>query len=148
MKLLLEKWNTYLQEAEDMKRVSKAVMVGDIPEYNQGKILILRRAASSINDESPWEWDLPGGHAKEDESDKQALSREVKEETGFEPSTVPGWFLLDKSTRFFLLRDWTGKLSLSDEHGDYEWIYPDEAKNYNLGKVYLSAIDAVFNKEA
>ena len=147
MRLLIEKWNNYLREDEDMNRVSKAILVGDVEEFNDGKILILRRAANLINDESPWEWDLPGGHVHEGEADRDALARELNEETGFNPLHIPDWFLLSGYTRFFIIQDWEGYFQLSDEHEDYEWIYPSEATNYNLGKMYTNAITQAFRKE-
>jgi len=146
MRLLMEMWNNYLQEAEDMKRVSKAIMIGDVEGFNDGKILILKRAQSHITEVSPFEWDLPGGHTHEGENEKEGLIRELEEETGFIPLHVPSWFLLTGHTRFFVIQDWEGNFKLSDEHQDYEWIIPEEATNYNLGKMYLSAIEQAFKE--
>jgi 8-oxo-dGTP pyrophosphatase MutT (NUDIX family) len=135
MKLLMERWNNYLQEEEDMERVSKAVIFdGD------GKILILKRAPKLITKDVPWGWDLPGGHIEKGEKDIQAMAREVKEETGLAIIRAPDWYMLEKETRFFLIEEWSGKVSLSEEHAEYEWIDPKEAKNYDLGKKYLGAI--------
>tara|TARA_Y100001938_G_C7991932_1_gene379964 strand:- start:353 stop:811 length:459 start_codon:yes stop_codon:yes gene_type:complete len=144
MRRLMERWNNYLREDEDMDRVSKAILVGDVEEFNDGKILILKRAANLISDASPWEWDLPGGHVQEGEADRDALAREIREETGFDPLHIPNWFLLDNSTRFFIIQDWGGSFQLSDEHSDYEWIYPSEVTNYNIGKMYTNAINQAF----
>ena len=140
MKLLMEKWNSYLQEAEGMKRVSKAIMVND-----EGKVLILKRAPKMITKDGSWKWDLPGGHAERGEKDIHALAREVKEETKVTIVSAPSWFLLDKNTRFYILRDWDGEVALSDEHSDYKWVNPKEVKDYDLGRMYTDAIHKAFN---
>ena len=147
MRLLLERWNIYLQEGEDMRRVSKAIMIGDVEGFNDGKILILRRAKKHVTKESPWEWDLPGGHIEEGEGDKEGLVRELEEETGLSPLHVPNWFQLSGHTRFFIIQDWKGTFELSGEHDDYEWVEPSDATNYNLGRMYLNAIQQAFKEE-
>ena len=130
-----------------MSRVSKAIMIGDVEEFNDGKILILKRAQSHITKDSPWEWDLPGGHIEEGENEKEGLTRELAEETGLIPMHVPNWFLLTGHTRFFIIQDWKGSFKLSDEHQDYEWIEPTEATNYKLGKMYINAIEQAFKED-
>ena len=136
-----------MREVEDMNRVSKAIIVGDLEGFNKDKILILRRSKRLITKESPWEWDLPGGHVHEGEPDDEALRREVEEETNIELLHVPHWFMLAKNTRCYFVLDWQGSLQLSDEHDDFEWIEPKEATNYNLGKMYTNAIKQAFSKE-
>jgi len=127
-----------------MSRVSKAIMIGDVKGFNDGKVLLLKRIQSHITEDSPWEWDLPGGHIQKGENEKEALIREIKEETGFTPLHVPNWFLLTGHTRFFVIQDWGGDLQLSSEHQDYEWINPEEATNYSLGKIYINSIEQAF----
>ena len=144
MRRLMESWNSYLQESEDMNRVSKAIMIGDVEGFNDGKVLILKRHKSHITEDFPYEWDLPGGHIQEGEGEKDALVRELTEEIGFAPLLVPDWFLLSGNTRFFIIQDWEGTFELGAEHEDYEWINPSEVGEYYLGKVYTHAIEQVF----
>jgi len=143
MKLLLEKWKRFIMEADDMRRVSKAVMLDE-----EGKVLIMKRSPKSISKESPWEWDLPGGHVQEGESDIKGLQREIQEETQLYIRKAPDWFMLDGYTRFFLIREWEGEVTLSDEHTEYKWLDPKEVKGYNIGKMYEGAIrEAALRKD-
>ena len=135
MRLLLEKWNKYILETKDMKRVSKAVMLD-----KKGNVLILKRSPDSVSEDSPWEWDLPGGHIHEGESDVKGLQREIQEETSLYISRAPDWFMLEKHTRFFLIREWKGEITLSDEHTEYKWVAPREVTKYNIGKMYENAV--------
>jgi len=143
MRLLLEKWKRFIMEADDMRRVSKAVMLDE-----EGKVLIMKRSPKSISKESPWEWDLPGGHVQEGESDVKGLQREIQEETQLYIRKAPDWFMLDGYTRFFLIREWEGEVTLSDEHTEYKWLDPKEVKGYNIGKMYEGAIkEAALRKD-
>ena len=135
MKTLLESWKRFITEAEDMKRVSKAVMINE-----DGKVLILKRTPDFVTKESPWEWDLPGGHIQKGESDVKGLQREIQEETNLYIRYAPEWFMLEGYTRFYLLRNWEGVINLSHEHTEYKWVDPKEIKGYYIGKMYESAI--------
>lgn len=118
-----------------MPRVSKAVLFD-----KSGDVLILKRSPKMVSDASPWEWDLPGGHIEKNEKDVQGLAREIKEETNLTIPRAPDWFMLDNNTRFYLIKEWSGQIALSNEHVDYKWVEPKEASNYDIGKRYLKAI--------
>ena len=76
------------------------------------------------------EWELPGGRPELDESDRQAVVREVKEECGFDVThlqyvttrvceVIPNAVV---EIRFFACRYTNPTLRLSDEHTRAEWI--------------------------
>ena len=69
------------------------------------------------------------------------------EETGLTPMHIPDWCMLYEYTRFFVIQDWDGTFRLSDEHDDYEWVYPKEVTNYNIGKMYTKAVMEAFRTE-
>ncbi len=52
----------------------------------QSRVLLLKRAASAL--QYPGTWDLPGGSVEDGETLESALLREVREETGLEPTIV------------------------------------------------------------
>ena len=140
MKLIMERFNKFLEEGQDVRRVSKVVMVDE-----NDKVLILRRSGKVISKESPWEWDLPGGHVEKDESLEAALDREVWEETSLDlgPATK---IYTDDYTTFFVSYDWEGKIMLSKEHDEYKWINPEEVTNYYIGEKFERAIGRITSK--
>ena len=61
MKWLLEVWHSYITEGEDVKRVSKVVMIDE-----DDRVLILRRSGKVISKESPSDrdWETSSNHFK------------------------------------------------------------------------------------
>ncbi len=95
----------------------------------RGRLLLLRRpAASECN---PERWEFPGGRIERGEGVRDALIREVREETGLavEPGRLLGageqersegrvvHLVLDSSTA-------GGEIVLSEEHDAYRWVTP------------------------
>jgi molecular chaperone GrpE len=108
----------------------KAVVV-----KNEREVLLMRRSKDYVN---PQKYDLPGGHLEKGETVREALKREIKEETGLE--VEPGEVL--KVTEFpkenkhfkeekrglrFIAYYKSGEVELSEEHEDFEWVSFDEA---------------------
>lgn len=88
-------------------------------------------------------WDFPKGHVEEGESDLQAATREVNEETGLPASELrvhPGFLAtnkysfrrgrqaVQKTVRFFLMEALSGDVRLSDEHTGYAWLPVRDAR--------------------
>lgn len=103
--------------------------------FNGNKILLLRQSArkGEIKGE---QWDLPGGKAHAGETLKEAVKREVKEETGISLETMQLFDAVaekfhDGKTRIGLIyfADFTGGVHLSFEHTAYEWVDASRMKN-------------------
>ena len=137
MKLIMERFNKFLEEGQDMKRVAKIVLVRE-----DDKILILKRARKLITEKSPWEWDLPGGHAETDENLADTIVREVWEELSLSLGEVTEIYT-EEETTFFVSYEWEGKIMLSNEHEEYLWIDPKDVDNYNVGDKYSLAIGRI-----
>jgi 8-oxo-dGTP diphosphatase len=103
----------------------------------EGKYLLIRRAANSSFD--PCLWDLPGGKLEYGEELAETLMREVKEETDLTITVgrpFATWHFF-KGEVFvtgitFLCEFQGGELALSFEHSDFKWIEPDEYSRYPL----------------
>ena len=99
-----------------------------------GHVLLLKRAAGKHESK----WDLPGGGAKEGESNIGAAIREAKEETGLD--SIPGhrFDSLDSKNghkRFttFLYRVGNQfECSLSKEHSEWQWVAFEDVKSKDL----------------
>ena len=117
-----------------MKRVAKIVLIDE-----DDKVLILKRAKKLITEKSPWEWDLPGGHAETDENLADTIVREVWEELSLSLGKATEIYT-EEETTFFVSYEWEGKIMLSNEHEDYIWIHPEDVDNYNIGDKYSLAI--------
>ena len=119
--------------------VSKVIIMDGL------NVLLLKRNAEHVNENSPWTWDLPGGHIDPDETAFSAAKREVTEETGISLN-----FLLrmgadsniGKLTYFYVSDDWNGTVTLSSEHERYEWVNPSDLFNYKdkVGNMYYKMI--------
>jgi len=140
MKLLMERFNKFLAEGQDLKMVAKVVLISE-----DDKVLILRRSSRIVSEEYPWEWDLPGGHAEKGETLTDALDREVWEETSLDIGKSTKIYTEDYTT-YFVSYEWEGKISLSHEHDDHKWINPEEITNYYIGEKYERAIGRITAK--
>lgn len=99
-----------------------------------GKFLILHRHDYDS-------WDLPGGKVEKNESPKDALVREIEEETRLKVNVKEacGVFLFigTVSKKQYVLTNIAceyvdGEVQLSDEHDSYKWISQEEINKYNI----------------
>ncbi len=128
----------------------KAVIVKD------GKILILREAATYADGTQRGRYHMPGGRIEPGENFEDALRREVKEETGLEveiimPIYTGEWRPIIREVPHqiigtFLACSPKGKIEikLSTEHDAFEWISPADREKYDI----MDPEDKVIDKYA
>jgi mutator protein MutT len=86
-------------------------------------------------------WDLPGGKVEPGETRTEALERELREELGVEARVGPclDVVLYDDPRDGSLwrcpvhvVRDWTGSVTINDEHDAVRWYAPPELTGVRL----------------
>ncbi|MFB6166883.1 MAG: NUDIX domain-containing protein, partial [Candidatus Nanohaloarchaea archaeon] len=104
---------------------------------NRGEVLILQNSEEDEKGYARGRWESPGGFVEEhDEHEREALHREIQEETGLDVEverkleriavTIDG----DTSDcQYYLARSGSRDVELSDEHQDHRWIDPGEARS-------------------
>lgn len=103
----------------------------------EGKILLLQESAEYIDGANVGKWSEPGGRIHPGEHWREALLREIGEETGFEvevikPIGVDEWFPVIRGVpsqvvgTFFECLSNTDQVKLSQDHSDYKWFEPEE----------------------
>lgn len=115
----------------------KAVIVKD------GKVLILREAATYGDGTQRGRYHMPGGRIEPGENFEAALHREVMEETGLKvaieyPIYVGEWRPVIRGVphqivaTFLVCTPTTDKITLSTEHDDYQWIDPADWTQFDV----------------
>lgn len=97
----------------------------------------------------PFGWACPAGHVDEGEEPREAMIREVKEETGLEVlkykqilNEFIEWNECAKGVRghdwyVFEVSEWRGELKTDQKEAkDIAWIDPTDLKNLNLEPVW------------
>ena len=114
--------------------VAKVVLIDQ-----KDRVLFLKR--SEYVKKFSGDWDLPGGHLKENESLIAGLKREVLEETGLDVREPVLFHNLDNLNFFYSMYD-SGEVQLSHEHTDYKFF---EKKDLDPGekfqKIALKALE-------
>ena len=89
-----------------------------------------------VRDASDGDWEFPGGKVDRGERAVESLGREVREETGLDPTIERPVFTATKRRtkkrgKFFVY--YRGRVegravTLSDEHDEYAWLPPTDAR--------------------
>jgi acetyl-CoA carboxylase carboxyl transferase subunit beta len=115
---------------------------------NDGRILLIRRAGGAYADY----WAVPGGHQRRGETMRDAVAREVLEETGLIVEVGdPVWVgdILDESDPpayhytvvDFLATVVGGELSAGDDADEARWVPVDEVRVMRLTPTMFDLID-------
>jgi 8-oxo-dGTP diphosphatase len=104
--------------------------VGAIVRDSEGRVLLVRRG------QPPGEglWSLPGGRVEGDETDEQALVRELREETGLHVHVGPLVGVVERPApegNVFSIHDYGatvrgGVLNPGDDAGEVRWVTLEE----------------------
>jgi 8-oxo-dGTP diphosphatase len=116
---------------------TKALIVQD------GKLLLLREAATYGDGTQRGRYQLPGGRVEIGEPFETALKREIMEESGLsveigQPFYVGEWHPVIKGEPnqiigiFFVCVPTTHTVVLSDEHDDYKWVDFKNWQSYDV----------------
>lgn len=139
--------NTQNTRSDEVFRAAKTAIID-----KDGRLLILWR--SLTDDYRPGGADFPGGEVEENESDAEAVVREVGEETGLQLSVAglyrvgrfakainePGNPVSTVESTLFIARveDQVVDLGTDGEHHAYQWMDPKEIEERELLKGSLS----------
>ena len=114
-----------------------------------GKILIAKRSTGNKNVIGKWEF--PGGKVEENETEKQAIEREIKEEFDIlvrAEKFITNVISKDKKSeidlKLYLCKYIDGKIKLND-HSDYKWVDKDEIFDYDLANLDVELVKKMEN---
>ncbi len=144
---LLPEGKLYLDEhcGERFHGAVKAVLIHD-----DLVLLLIRDEQDSFK---PGEYDLPGGGILFGESSKEALLREIEEETTLKAEIVcpvRTWYTIKgEKTQYigttFLALAESNKIELSEEHSDFKWIDIEIIDEYEFSEWLKNDLDAGIN---
>lgn len=120
----------------DISTVAKVVIVD-----SKKRVLFLKR--SNYMEKFAGEWDLPGGHLKQNESLAAGLEREVQEETGL---SVKSSRLvdIDNNLHFFVAKYDSQPVKISHEHTEYRFFEQQELDpSQKFQKIALKALELI-----
>jgi 8-oxo-dGTP pyrophosphatase MutT (NUDIX family) len=112
-----------------------------------GRVLLIKRAPDLWVD--PGRWELPGGKMEHGELLDDALTREVREETGLEVRVGDPVHVCQFTVEPFWVTCITfaceragGEVTLSEEHGDFAWVVPEELAQVDLASNTQDQLEA------
>ena len=114
------------------------------------KILIAKRSTGNKNVIGKWEF--PGGKVEENETEKQAIEREIKEEFDIlvrAEKFITNVISKDKKSeidlKLYLCKYIDGKIKLND-HSDYKWVDKDDILDFDLADLDVELVKKMEDK--
>ena len=135
-----------------MKIISDMIEAHIFRETQNGlEFLLLKRAENEIY---PGLWQMVNGKVEGEETAYQTALREIKEETGLRPEKL--WVVPNVNTFYSHEMDVISmlpvfaaevkgneKIKISEEHTDYCWYNPEEAKNLLAWEGQRNSVDLI-----
>lgn len=115
-----------------------------------GKILIAKR--STGNKDVIGKWEFPGGKVEENETEEQAIEREIKEEFDIlvrAEKFITNVISKDKKSeidlKLYLCKYIDGKIKLND-HSEYKWVDKDDILDFDLADLDVELVRKMEDK--
>lgn len=120
---------------------------------HDGKVLLLRESVKDADRTNVGLYDVVGGRIKPGQRFDESLLREVREETALairigKPFFVSEWRPVVRGEQwhivgtFFECSSESDRVTLSDEHDDFQWIDPHTFRKYHLIENLFPAFEA------
>ena len=127
-----------------MTDVTAAILIND------KKILIARRKAT---DNQGGKWEFPGGKIKADETPRECLIREMKEEFGINVSV--GEFFGESTYRYehgtikllAFQTSWIDGQLVLNAHADLRWVYPSQLGDFDFAGADIPFVEKLQHSE-
>lgn len=116
-----------------------------------GKVFLTKRSELIVDG---GKWCLPGGHVKKWETAKDAMKRELKEETGFNVKRLKLLFVHEEFVKrinlhavvFVFLIETSGKGKNNWEVSEGKFFNKKDIKNLNMAFTHKDVLEKFFNK--
>jgi 8-oxo-dGTP diphosphatase len=135
------------------KQVDKLFVAMKAFVVYEGKVLVLQESTKYVDGTNAGKWDVPGGRVNPGESFRDALLREVKEETGLDvemgaPFMIGEWWPEVRGEQWQIIATFSicdaksADVKLGEDHAAFVWVEPKDYKNFN--GTFSTAIPAAF----